>query len=134
MALDTTSLANAVRRLREGLVRHQTEPGDEQLRDGLIQRFEFTYELSHRTLRRYLVEAAASPDAVAAMPFADLIHVGNTQGLLRSEWPIWRRFREMRSRTSHTDDAGTAAEVVVALPVFLAEVEHLLVELERQVA
>jgi predicted ATPase len=32
---------NAVARLREGLARHQGEPADEHLRDGLIQRFEF---------------------------------------------------------------------------------------------
>jgi hypothetical protein len=46
--LDITPLANAINRLREGLVRHRREPGDKQLRDGLIQRFEFTYELCHR--------------------------------------------------------------------------------------
>jgi hypothetical protein len=39
MKLDITSLGNAVRRLREGLARYEREPVDEQLRDGLIQRF-----------------------------------------------------------------------------------------------
>jgi hypothetical protein len=43
MKLDTTSLGNAVRPLREGLARYEREEADEQLRDGLIQRFEFTY-------------------------------------------------------------------------------------------
>ncbi len=87
--VDTTSLGNAVRRLREGLARPQQEPGDEQVRDGLIQRFEFTYELSHRTLRRYLKEAAASADEIERMSFADLIRTANAQGLLRSDWPMW---------------------------------------------
>jgi nucleotidyltransferase substrate binding protein (TIGR01987 family) len=104
----------------------------EQLRDGLIQRFEFTYELSHRTLRRYLVQTAASPDETGALPFAELIRAGNALGLLRSDWPAWRRFRDMRSRTSHTYDAGTASEVVAAIPEFLSEVEHLAAELERR--
>jgi hypothetical protein len=45
MKLDPTSLGNAVGRLREGLARHEREPGDEQVRDGLIQRFEFTYRV-----------------------------------------------------------------------------------------
>jgi hypothetical protein len=40
--LDTTPLMNAVARLREGLARHLSEPADDQLRDGLIQRFELT--------------------------------------------------------------------------------------------
>ena len=42
MALDITPLANATARLRGALARHTAEPQDEQLRDGLIQRFEFT--------------------------------------------------------------------------------------------
>ena len=132
MKLDPTSLGNAVERLREGLLRHQREPKDEQVRDGLIQRFEFTYELSHRMLKRYLKENAGSPDEVELMPFADLIRAGNVQGLLRGDWPAWRRFREMRTRTSHTYDAKAAAQVVAAIPAFLQEAEHLLAELQRR--
>jgi predicted nucleotidyltransferase len=98
MSLDATALANAVRRLREGLARCNGEPNDEQLRDGLIQRFEFTYELCHKTLRRYLRETAASPEEFERAPFADLIRTGNAHGLLRAEWPAWRRFREMRGQ------------------------------------
>ena len=67
LKLDTTSLGNAVRRLREGLIRCESEPTDEQIRDGLIQRFEFTYELSHKMLGRYLKETAASPDEIERM-------------------------------------------------------------------
>jgi hypothetical protein len=85
MNLDTTSLGNAVRRLREGLARSEREPADEQIRDGLIQRFEFTYELSYRMLGRYLKLIAASPDEIERMPFADLIRTGNAQGLLRGD-------------------------------------------------
>ena len=134
MKLDLTSLGSAVRRLREGLARHQSEPMDEQLRDGLIQRFEFTYELSHKMLRRYLKETTASPDEIERMPFADLIRAANAQGLLRSGWPAWRGFREMRARTSHTYDVRVAAQVAAAVPAFLEEAEHLSVELQRRVA
>jgi nucleotidyltransferase substrate binding protein (TIGR01987 family) len=132
--LDVIPLGNAVRRLREGLSRHRREPMDEQLRDGLIQRFEFTYELSHRMLRRYLKETAASPEAVERMAFADLIRTGAAQGLLRAGWPEWRGFREMRARTSHTYDADAAALVVGAIPAFLEEAEHLFAELRRRLA
>jgi nucleotidyltransferase substrate binding protein (TIGR01987 family) len=134
MKLDITSFGNAVRRLREGLARYEREPADEQIRDGLIQRFEFTYELSHKTLKRYLKETTASPDEVERMPFADLIRTGNAQGLLRGDWPAWRRFRDMRARTSHTYDAKVAAQVVAAIPAFLEEVEYLYGELQRRLA
>lgn len=132
MALDISPLVNALARLREGLTRCQAEPGDEQLRDGLIQRFEFTYELSHKMLRRHLQETAASSEEVARLSFADLIRTGNAQRLLRAEWPAWRRFRDIRTRTTHTYDADTAAEVVREIPAFLAEAEHLCAELGKR--
>ncbi len=132
--LDITSLGDAVRRLREGIARCEREPADEQIRDGLIQRFEFTYELSHKMLRRYLKEIAASPDEIEQMPFADLIRTGNAQGLLRGDWPAWRRFREMRARPSHTYDAKVASQVAAAIPAFLGEAEHLYAELRKRLA
>jgi nucleotidyltransferase substrate binding protein (TIGR01987 family) len=134
MSLDITSLGNAVRRLREGLARYEREPADEQIRDGLIQRFEFTYELTHKMLKRYLKETAASPDEIERMPFADLVRSGNAQGLLRDDWPAWRRFREMRARTSHTYDTKVASQVASAIPGFLEEAEHFYAELQRRLA
>jgi len=134
MTLDVSSLANAVRRLREGVARHRREPGDEQLRDGLIQRFEFTYELAHKMVRRYLQEAAASADEIARLSFADLIREANAQGLLHGDWPAWRRYREMRTRTSHTYDSGVAGEIAAEIPAFLDEAEFLLAELELRSA
>jgi nucleotidyltransferase substrate binding protein (TIGR01987 family) len=134
MKLDPAPLGKAVQRLREGLLRHQREPKDEQVRDGLIQRFEFTYELSHRTLKRYIKENSASPDEIERMPFADLIRTGKAQGVLLGDWPAWRRFREMRTRTSHTYDAKAAAQVVAGIPAFVKEAEHLFVELQRRLA
>lgn len=132
MTLDVTPFANALQRLREGLQRCEQEPKDEQIRDGLIQRFEFTYELSHKMLKRYLKQTAASPAEIDRMSFADLIRSGNSEGLLSSDWPLWRRFREMRARTSHTYNAQIAAEVVAAIPTFLTEAEHLCSELQKR--
>jgi nucleotidyltransferase substrate binding protein (TIGR01987 family) len=134
MSLDISSLDNAVQRLREGLARHQREPADEQLRDGLIQRFEFTYELSHRTLKRFLKESAASPDDLEQMAFADLIRTANAQSLLLGDWPAWRAFRQMRARTSHTYNATTTEQMVAAIPGFMQEAEHLAAELRRRLA
>jgi nucleotidyltransferase substrate binding protein (TIGR01987 family) len=130
--LDITPLVKAVDRLAEGLARHRRELPDEQLRDGLIQRFEFTYELSHRTLRRFIGETAASPEAVDQMAFQDLIRTANQQGLLRSDWPAWHRYSDLRARTSHTYQAAAAEAVAAAIPDFLAEAEHLRDELRRR--
>ena len=132
MELDIGPLANAVARLREGLERHRREPADDQLRDGLIQRFEFTYELSHRMLRRFLRHVSASPEAYDQMSFQELIRSANEQGLLLGDWAAWRRYREMRAKTSHAYSASIAAEVVAGIPEFLAEAMHLSDQLRQR--
>ena len=132
MTLDFTPLVKAVQRLQEGLARYQSDISDIQIRDGLIQRFEFTYELSHKMLRRYLEAAAANPGEFDAADFNYLVRSGNEQGLLLGAWPQWRKYRDMRSKTSHTYDEGVALKVVEGIPEFLEEARYLLAELERR--
>jgi nucleotidyltransferase substrate binding protein (TIGR01987 family) len=132
MPLDLTPLENAVARLREGLARTALEPADTQLRDGLIQRFEFTYELSHKLLKRHLEQSAANPQAYDAADFQYLVRSANEQGLLRSDWPVWRRFRELRGKTSHTYDEAVAKDVAAEIPAFLEEAAHLLNALQAR--
>jgi nucleotidyltransferase substrate binding protein (TIGR01987 family) len=132
--LDLTPLVNATSRLRDGLERQQREPNDDQLRDGLIQRFEFTYELCHRMLRRFIRQTAASPDEVDRMAFQDLIRTANQQGLLLGDWPAWHRYRDSRAKTSHAYHAKTAQEVAEAIPGFLTEAEYLRDELRKRLA
>lgn len=126
MELDITPLQRAVARLDQGLQRYLLDVSDEQIRDGLIQRFEFTYELSHKTLKRWLESASANPAEVDAMDFQTLIRTGNEQGLLLGDWPAWRTWRSLRARCGHTDDEALALEVVDAIPGFLAETTFLL--------
>ena len=130
--LNTTPLANAVSRLAEGLVRYQSDVTDTQIRDGLVQRFEFTYQISHKLLKRYLESASANPEQFDVMPFSDLIRSANEQGLLQGDWPRWRAYREMRSKTSHTYDEATATEVVRGIPAFLEEARFLLGQLQER--
>lgn len=125
MALDFTSLERAVARLSEGLLRHRAEPADEQLRDGLIQRFEFTYDLSHKMLRRALEAAAAIPAEIDQMSFPTLVRTGYEQGLLEQGWPAWEAYRKMRNITSHTYDEAQASAVVAMIPEFLDEARFL---------
>ncbi|MDC6168439.1 nucleotidyltransferase substrate binding protein [Paucibacter sp. XJ19-41] len=132
MALDLTSLSNAVQRLQEGLARYQSDISDTQIRDGLIQRFEFTYELAHKMLKRYLESAAADPTEFDVADFQYLIRSGNEQGLLLSPWAQWRHYRDMRAKTSHTYDEATALLVVASIPEFLDEARYLLQQLQTR--
>lgn len=123
--VDLTPLHNAILRLAEGLERHLGVPDDEQLRDGLIQRFEFTYDLAHKTLRRVIQSRAADADKVAAMSFPELIRTADEQDLVAHGWPVWKHFRDKRNITSHTDDSDKARDVASQVPAFLDEVRAL---------
>lgn len=85
--LDLTPLDNAIARLDEGWTRYQRDVSDTQIRDGLIQRFEFTYEISHKMLRRFLELTSANPTEFDGMAFQDMIRTGNERGLLLGAWP-----------------------------------------------
>lgn len=128
--LDFTPLDRAVARLREGLARFAQDESDTQIRDGLIQRFEFTYDLSHKMLRRVIEAGAANPEDVDRMTFPTLIRTAAEQGLTGADWAQWRTWREMRNITSHTYHEGKARQVAAAIPAFLAQAEDLLARLE----
>jgi nucleotidyltransferase substrate binding protein (TIGR01987 family) len=131
---NTQAFEKAILRLEEGLARYQRDVEDTQIRDGLVQRFEFTYELGHRMLKRFLEYASPTPEQFDAMVFQDVIRTANEQGLLLGNWTNWRRYREMRSKTSHTYDEAVAREVVAGIPAFLEEARYLRDELKRRIA
>lgn len=134
MPLNITPLVNAVARLGEGWDVYARDPAQTLIRDGLIQRFEFTYEISHKMLKRHLEQVAANPTEFDGMPFQDLIRTASEQGILRGDWTAWRRYRDMRAKTSHTYDEAVALEVVAGIPDFIAEAQHLRDELARRIA
>jgi len=53
----------------------------------LIQRFEFTYEISHKMLCRYLEASSANPAEFDKADFQYLIRTANERGLLLGDWP-----------------------------------------------
>jgi nucleotidyltransferase substrate binding protein (TIGR01987 family) len=132
--LELTPLVQAIQRLDEGLVRYQLDTTDAQIRDGLIQRFEFTYEISQKMLKRYLESASPTPGAYDAMPFAEIIRSASEQGLLLGDWAQWKQYREMRGKTRHTYNEEVALEVVGNIPAFLAEARYLLSRLLERTA
>ncbi len=132
--LNTDNLDKAISRLEEGIAAYQADITQTLIRDGLVQRFEFTYELCHKTLKRYLEMVSATPEQYDGMAFQDLIRSGNEQSLLLGDWPTWKRYRDMRSKTSHTYDEGIALEVVTGIPSFLEEARYLRAKLRERLA
>lgn len=85
MDIDISPLIRAIERLEEAVAAYQRDTSRMLIRDALIHRFELTYDLSHGLLRRYLAADPRPPALISGMNFADIIRLGNEQGLLRGD-------------------------------------------------
>ena len=132
MPLDTTSFGNALNSLASALQRYDASPHDDLYRDACIQRFEYSYELSHKMLRRFLEMTEPSRKIVEEMSFPTLIRTGFERGLVRGSWDVWEEYRKKRGTTSHAYDEDKANEVFESIPGFLEEARYLLDELRRR--
>lgn len=132
--LNISNFERAIARLEEAIAEYEKDTTKTVVRDGLIQRFEFTYEIAHKTLKRFLEFASPSPDQYDKMIFQNLIRSGNEQGLLLGDWTDWKQYRDMRSKTSHTYDEEIALEVLAGIPTFLEEARYLRNKLKERLA
>ena len=109
----------AVEQLAQAVQAFQSAPDDTLYRDGLIQRFEFTFEMAWKSAREYLQEQGivvpvATPRAVFKQAYAVEI--------LDAQEP-WLHILDARNLTSHVYDEDTAIDVANLictefLPVF----------------
>ncbi len=132
MSLDLTSLEKAIGQLTEGLEEARLTPTSELARDGVIQRFEYTYELSHRTLRRYLQQSEANIDDTRELSFPGIVRLGWERGLLDGNWERWIEYRKARGTTTHTYNQEKAAAVFETIPKFLQDASFLLRQLKAR--
>lgn len=99
------------------------------LRAGVIQSFEYTYELSVKMLRRRLRLDFESRSVVDGASFKDLIRMAGERGLVSSV-EAWFGFRDLRNATAHTYDLKKAEQVAAEIPAFVGEAKFLLYRLE----
>lgn len=124
--LDFTALENSVYRLEEVVEKYKENEKDTIVRDSLIQRFEFTYSISLKLLRRYFMERAFFVDDINSLSFNDMVRTATRLGLLKSDLEMWTKYREMRNLTSHTYDEEVALKVAKIVPCFYEEALYLL--------
>ncbi len=134
MDLDISPLERAIARLEEAVETYHKDTSQLLIRDGLVQRFEFTYELSHKMLKRFLEATSANPGEFDAMTFQDLIRAGTERGLLLSDLPRWLDYRKARGTTSHAYNEDKAREVFAIVPEFLEEARYLCGRLRERLA
>lgn len=128
--LDITSFEKAIISLDSILNRYHNDNYDIDIRDAVIQRFEYTYSLAIKTLIRFL--NLQSPDLIAEMTFNEAIRKANKLGLLKNDLLKWTEYRQKRNMTSHTYDEQIANEVVKIIPEFKIEAKYLLNKLKEK--
>jgi nucleotidyltransferase substrate binding protein (TIGR01987 family) len=126
MNLDLTSLKKALSSLQEVLNELNKDKTNEFVKDAAVRRFEYTFELSYKMLRRFLEMSETDRQEIKAMSFADIIRTASTKDLLLNDLEKWAVYREKRNITSHIYDEKKAEEVISIIPDFFKEAEFLL--------
>nr|WP_294545490.1 nucleotidyltransferase substrate binding protein [uncultured Rhodopila sp.] len=98
---------------------------------GVVQNFEFVYELSIKMLRRRIEMDSSSPAEIDAASFKDLLRIAGEKGLI-ADVEAWFRYRRMRTLTSHTYDREKAMAIYRDTPAFIGDARALLAALEAR--
>lgn len=137
--LDLSALRDALASLKDGLeVVSDSHWFDQQsgkvqntLMAGVIQNFEFVYEISVKMLRRQIEAESASPEEVDAASFRDLLRTAGEKGLINNV-ETWFKYRQMRNITAHTYDHEKAQLVYQGTLAFIEDARALLQILEAR--
>jgi nucleotidyltransferase substrate binding protein (TIGR01987 family) len=99
-----TPLENALKQLEAATA---SAPANDLERDGTIQRFEYCFELSWKTLRSLLLKAGRSEVSGSPRPlFRDALQEGFIEN-----FQTWDEFLQARNESTHTYQLRTAQEV-----------------------
>jgi nucleotidyltransferase substrate binding protein (TIGR01987 family) len=135
--LDLTPLRQALASLEDGLdvvrdaawFNQQNDKVRHTLIAGVIQNFEFVYEISTKMLRRRLEMDALNPSEIDFANFRDVLRIAAEKGLI-SDVPAWFAYRQMRNTTAHTYDHQKAQQVYEGTQAFMLDARLLLARLE----
>lgn len=136
MTLDLSSLRKAVESLEktltvaddEAFMSRLNEDQKEAIRAGVIQKFEFTYELCWKFMRRWL-EVNLGSVYVEGVARRQLFRLSAEHRLV-SDVDQWMEYHDARNEIAHTYDESTAEDVFETAHRFLADAQELLHALE----
>lgn len=100
------------------------------LRAGVIQNFEFTYELSWKFMKRWLKNSLGS-SYVEGVSRKELFRLASESGLINDVLK-WMEYHDARNETSHTYEEKTAEDVFKIAKIFLNDAKKLLEVLESK--
>ncbi len=126
-----TSLERSIRFAQAWEETHGTAcDGVETIRAGVIQNFEFVYELSWKYMQRWL-KNNVSPERVEGVSRKELFRMAIEQQLI-VDFEKWVIFHEARNRSAHTYDEANANEVYALASEFLSVAQRLYDRLEER--
>lgn len=137
MALDLSSLRKAVGSLERtinvanAIIEGAVDTDQEKvIRAGVIQNFEFTYELCWKFIKRWLEENAGG-SAVDGLTMKELFRLVAEKQLIK-DVEAWFEYHKQRNKTSHTYNEDTAESVYGTTFKFAGDAKDLLMSLEAK--
>lgn len=137
MALELTNLKKAVTSLEDAISLIQnrnflkfSQVMQNVLRAGVIQNFEFTYELCWKFMKRYLGNQLGS-SAVDGISRTELFRLSAEHHLI-NDVTKWRSYHDYRNLTSNIYDEDVASEIFEAAKTFIVDAKSFLAELEKR--
>ncbi len=124
--LDVTKLV----RLQEALTAYEENSSNDLYLDSVIKRFELTFEVSRKLLRRYLIDVDPSIAEIHPNELNEFIRRGEADQLLASGWAVWQMLRDARNTTVHDYGMEKAQDVARMAPLMLHEARVLLANIK----
>ncbi|OGT49043.1 MAG: hypothetical protein A3E82_01335 [Gammaproteobacteria bacterium RIFCSPHIGHO2_12_FULL_38_11] len=137
--IDTTPLKRALDALKRSIaisiqyLRDEKASPDlkETLQAGVIQHFEFSYELSFKLLKRQLEHESSTPTLVDSFSFQELIREGAEKSYIKDA-KKWLEYRHQRNLTSHVYREDYAKSVYKSAIEFYDDGYDLLTKLQAR--
>ncbi|MBU0470469.1 MAG: nucleotidyltransferase substrate binding protein [Nanoarchaeota archaeon] len=136
MELDLTSLKKAIASLKKALNVATSKKMDalgedeqEVIKAGVIQNFEFTYELCWKFIQRWIRKNRAPEDADYPRTRKELFRMAARDTLIEDPLP-WFEYGDARNMTAHTYDEDKAQVVYEVAIRFVSDAQYLLGRLE----
>jgi len=138
MKLDLSSLRKAIESLEktirvaddDAFMSRLEEDQKQAVKAGVIQNFEFTYELCWKFMRRWLQVNLGSA-YVAGVTRRQLFRLSAEHRLV-DDVDRWMEYHDARNETAHTYDESTAEDVFETAQQFLVDAQKLLQALEAR--
>jgi nucleotidyltransferase substrate binding protein (TIGR01987 family) len=134
MTLDLQPLSLAVETLKQAVQLYDAHNGPEAerllLRDGLIQRFEYVYELCWKYIQRWVSQNINTESATPTWSRKELFRLAAEHGLV-ADPAEWFSFTEARNLSAHTYNPAHADTALQAARLMASRADQLLERLQH---